>query len=78
MAYEGPVTLETYAVSYDAAGRPSVGVAISRNPAGERVVARVDGRDCVAIAFLTDGRREPVGAAGAVSRGADALLWRPA
>jgi acetyl-CoA C-acetyltransferase len=69
-AYQGPVVLETFAVTYDAAGRPERGVAISRNRAGERVVARVDCGDAASISFLTDGRREPVGAAGVVKKGA--------
>jgi acetyl-CoA C-acetyltransferase len=77
-AYVGPVLLETFAVTYAATGQVERGVAISRNPAGERVVARVDGRDAAAVAFLTDGRREPVGAPGTVTRGVDALYWRPA
>lgn len=75
-AYEGPVVLETFAVTYDAAGQVERGVVISRNAAGDRVVARVDGRDAAAIGFLTDGRREPVGAPGIVARGTDALYWR--
>jgi hypothetical protein len=42
------------------------------------VVARIDGRDAATVAFLTDGAREPVGAAGVVTRGPDAFYWRPA
>lgn len=76
-AYEGPVTVETYAVGYDAKGAPASGVVISRNPNGERVLARADVADDALLAWLTDGRREPVGAAGATYRRDDALDWRP-
>ncbi|CAN7534147.1 acetyl-CoA acetyltransferase [Phenylobacterium sp. LjRoot219] len=76
-AYEGPVTVETYALSYDAQGAPAAGVVISRNPRGERVLARADVEDAGLVAWLTDGRREPVGAVGTTRRRSDALYWRP-
>ena len=76
--YEGPVATETYTVSYDRSGEPARGVVIAREPGGTRVVARVDAKDSAAIAFLTDGKAEPVGRAGVTWREGDALRWRPA
>ena len=77
-AFEGSVTVETFAVRYDPAGKPADGVVLSRNAAGARVVARADVADAPTLAFLTDGRREPVGAAGVTRRDGETLLWRPA
>ena len=76
--YEGPVTTETYTVTYDRAGEPARGVVMSLAPDGTRVVAAVDATDTTAIAFLTDGKGEPVGAPGVTWKEGDTLRWRPA
>jgi acetyl-CoA C-acetyltransferase len=76
--YEGPVTTETYTVTYDRAGEASSGVVMSLAPDGTRVVARVNLRDAATIAFLTDGTAEPVGTPGMTWKEGDTLHWRPA
>lgn len=76
--HEGPVTVETYTVVYDRAGEPSYGVVLSLARDGTRVVARVEPTDVASIAYLTDGRVEPVGTAGVTSRRGDTLHWSPA
>jgi acetyl-CoA C-acetyltransferase len=77
-AVEGGVVLETYVAPFDATGEPGDAVAVGRAWTGERVLARVDRSDSATLAFLTDGRTEPVGAAGVVSRRDGLLHWRPA
>ena len=74
--YEGAATIETYTVFYGRDGEPQHGVVLARNPAGERVIARVDADDEAGIAFLTDGAVEPVGARGHTVRRGDALHWQ--
>ncbi|SEO48821.1 hypothetical protein [Trujillonella endophytica] len=77
-AHEGEVVLETYQVPYDGAGEPADAVAVCRNPAGERVLARVPREDRATLDLLTDGRREPVGLPGVTARSDDGRLrWRP-
>ena len=76
-SYEGPVTLETYTVIYDRSGEPDYGFVLSRAPDGLRVIAKVGRDDAEAIAFLTDGKVEPVGSPGLTVREGDTLFWRP-
>ncbi len=73
--YEGPATIETYTVFYDRFGSPTHGVVLARNPAGERVISRIDAEDQAGIAFLTDGKVEPVGTAGQTVRRGEMLHW---
>ena len=75
--YEGEVTVETYTVIYDRTGKPDFGIVLSRAPDGSRVIAKVSGDDSDAIAFLTDGRVEPVGATGVTTKSSNTLFWRP-
>ncbi|HEX8381939.1 MAG TPA: acetyl-CoA acetyltransferase [Sphingomonas sp.] len=76
--YAGPGTIETYTVLYDRTGAPSAGAIVARNPAGARFLARVPPEDAATIAWLTDGRSEPVGSAGTGRRGEGGLLvWHP-
>ena len=75
--YEGPVTAETYTMSYNRTGNPTHGVVISLAPDGTRVVAKVDPEDVAAVAFLTDGKLEPVGSPGVTRKDGDTLLWHP-
>ncbi|MEJ5979082.1 acetyl-CoA acetyltransferase [Novosphingobium sp. PS1R-30] len=74
--YEGPVTIETYTVFYDRGGAPTHGVVLALSPVGTRVVARVDAEDTAGIAFLTDGRTEPVGRAARTEKIGDVLHLR--
>ncbi len=75
--YEGTVTVETYTVIYDRAGEPDYGIVLARSPDGSRIIASVARDDIGAIAFLTDGAAEPVGATGVTVRSGDRLFWRP-
>jgi acetyl-CoA C-acetyltransferase len=75
--YAGPGTIETYTVLYERDGRPKFGVVLGRNPAGARFLAKVPAADVAQIAFLTDGRAEPVGTRGEAAAGADGdMVWR--
>jgi acetyl-CoA C-acetyltransferase len=71
--YCGPATLETYTVHYERDGRPRLATIVARTPAGARTLAAVDGEDADAIAFLTDGDREPVGTPGEIAPREDGL-----
>jgi acetyl-CoA C-acetyltransferase len=75
--YVGPATIETYTVFYKRDESVRFGTIIARTPEGKRVLARVDAADEAAVAFLTDGKMEPVGAAGATVMGEDGLIhWQ--
>lgn len=76
--YEGRARIETYTVFYDRSGAPNFGVVVARTPdKRRRFLARVDGSEANAIAFLTSGEREPVGSVGEAQRGPDELTyWR--
>lgn len=76
-AYSGDGVIETYTVFYDREGAAKSGVIVGRTPKAERFLAYVAGGDSEAIAFLTDGKREPVGAHGHVVNDAEGLShWR--
>ena len=61
---------------YDRTGTPSSGVIVARTPTGSRTLASVPAEDSAMIAFLTEGRDEPVGSSGTVTREGEALaLW---
>ncbi len=72
--YEGLGTIETYTIFYKRDASVNFGTVIARTPAGQRVLARVDGDDAPMIAFLSNGAIEPVGTAGKIARGSDDLL----
>jgi acetyl-CoA C-acetyltransferase len=75
--YVGPGTIETYTVFYERDGRPRFGTIVGRGPEGQRFLAKVPAADEAGIAFLTDGRLEPVGAAGSAVGGDDGdRIWR--
>ena len=75
--YAGPATIESYTVFYGRDGAPKAGVVVARTPDGQRTLAHVDVSDAAMLAFLTDGKAEPVGAAGAVvALGEDRFGWR--
>ena len=74
-AYEGPAVIETYTVFYGRSGEPTHGVVLARNPAGERVICRIDAEDAAGIALLTSGAVEPVGQSGSTVRRGEALHW---
>ena len=77
--YTGPASIETYTVHYARDGRPRQATVVARTPAGARTLAAVEGGELETIAFLTDGRREPVGSSGTIAPGAAGLrYWRPA
>lgn len=64
--YAGPAVIETYTVLYERSGAAKWGVVVARTPDGRRTLAKVPPDDAAAIAFLTDGRAEPVGAQGRI------------
>jgi len=76
--YEGPATIETYTVFHSREGDPTGGTIVALTPDGRRVVAKVPGEDAATIAFLTDGKAEPVGTAGRIEREDETLYWRAA
>jgi len=75
--FAGEGVVETYTVFYDREGAAKSGVIVGRTPKAERFLAYVPREEAEMIAFLTDGKREPVGTSGRVSIGAEGLsLWR--
>ena len=74
--YTGPATIESYTVHYDRDGSARSGVIVAKTPDGSRTLASVPGADAGTIAFLTDGKREPVGAGGVIRReGGELAIW---
>lgn len=73
-AYQGPATIETYTIFYKRDTSVRFGTIIARTQDGKRVLARVDAEDEAAIAFLSNGEQEAVGAAGRTEMGADGLI----
>jgi len=67
--YEGPATIETYTVHYGRDGAPRLSTIVARTPQGQRTLAAVMPDDVATIAWLTDGRAEPVGAHGRIEQG---------
>ncbi len=74
--YAGPATIESYTIFYGRDGAPRAGVVVARTPAGERTLAHVDVEDAAMLAFLTDGKAEPVGAAGQIVALDEGFGWR--
>ena len=74
--YTGPATIESYTIFYGRDGAPRAGVVVARTPAGERTLAHVDVEDAAMLAFLTDGKAEPVGAAGQIVALDEGFGWR--
>jgi acetyl-CoA C-acetyltransferase len=75
--YAGPGEIETYTVLYERNGQPRFGVIVGRTPEGARFLAKVLPTDTDAIAYLTDGKIEPVGQQGEAVVGEDGdILWR--
>ncbi|MBM3594494.1 MAG: acetyl-CoA acetyltransferase [Alphaproteobacteria bacterium] len=76
--YEGPATIETYTVFHSREGDPTGGTIVALTPDGRRVVSKVPAEDEATIAFLTDGKAEPVGTPGRIERDGETLYWRAA
>ncbi len=74
--YAGPATIETYTVHYARDGSPRLGTVVAQTPQGKRTLAAVLPDDEAMIAFLTEGRAEPVGTSGTIVPGEDLRLWR--
>ncbi|MGN6691066.1 MAG: acetyl-CoA acetyltransferase, partial [Sphingopyxis sp.] len=74
--YAGPATIESYTVFYGRDGTPKAGVVVARTPEDKRTLAHVDVGDAAMLAFLTDGKQEPVGAAGEVVALDEGFGWR--
>lgn len=65
--YTGPAVLESYTLFYGRNALPRGGVVIARTPLGHRTLAKVDATDETMVAYLTNGRLEPVGSTGGIS-----------
>src|SRR3546814_9121481 len=74
--YAGPATIESYTIFHARDGAPKAGVVVARTPEGRRTLAHVDVADAAMLAFLTDGKVEPVGAAGQVVALDEGFGWR--
>ena len=75
--YAGEATIESYTVHYGRDGTPRSGVVVARTPDGARTLALVPGDDASTIAFLTDGKIEPVGTTGSIVRDGDDMgIWQ--
>ncbi len=74
--YAGPAIIESYTVFYGRDGQPRAGVVVGKTPEGKRTLAHVDVADAAMLAFLTDGKREPVRTAGRIERNGDSRTWR--
>ncbi len=60
---------------YDRDGGPRHGVVLSRGPDGARIIAKVVADDARSLAFLTDGKIEPVGKLGRNRKSGDTMVW---
>jgi acetyl-CoA C-acetyltransferase len=77
--FQGPGEIETYTVLYERNGAPRFGVVVGRNAQGERFLAKVPASDEAGIAFLSDGKAEPIGTRGKAVAGPDGdALWKRA
>ncbi|MGD9965029.1 MAG: acetyl-CoA acetyltransferase [Hyphomonadaceae bacterium] len=75
--YTGEARIVTYTVFYDRDGAAKSGVVGARTPADDLVLAYVAREDAELIAFLTDGKHEPIGAVGQISTDGEGLNhWR--
>jgi acetyl-CoA C-acetyltransferase len=72
--FDGEAEIETYTVFYRRDGTPKHGVIVALTPGNQRFLAHVPGEDAAAIAFLTDGAREPVGAGIRAAAGANGMI----
>ena len=74
--YAGAARVESYTVFYNRDGGPRAGVVVARTPAGARTLAHVDVTDTALLAFLTEGKTEPVGTFGTIQpRGDLGRFW---
>ena len=74
--YAGAVEVESYTVFFNRDGGARAGVVVARTPTGARTLAHIDVTDAALLAFLTDGKAEPVGSAGTVEpRGEVGRFW---
>ena len=74
--YAGSATIESYTIFYGRDGTPKAGVIIARTPEDKRTLAHVDVTDAAMLAFLTDGKAEPVGTAGQIVTLDEGFGWR--
>ncbi len=77
--YSGPATIETYTVHHARDGSVKLGTIVARTPDGARTLAAVLPDDTATLAFLTDGKVQPVGSHGEIVSGSgdqDLRLWR--
>lgn len=73
--YQGPATIETYTVVYHRDGTAKLGVIVAKTAKGTRTLANVSESDQATLAFLTDGKVQPVGTEGSISVVDDNRIW---
>ncbi len=74
--YVGAAQVESYTVFYNRDGGPRAGVVVARTATGGRTLAHVDVTDAALLAFLTDGKVEPVSTNGTIEpRGEAGRFW---
>ena len=76
--YTGPGEIETYTVFYNRDGSAKAGVVVAKLPDGKRTLAQVPANDAATIAFLSDGKAEPVGTPGEVIAEGELMVWKRA
>ena len=74
--YAGPAAIESYTVFYGRDGAPKAGVVVALTPEGKRTLTHVNVSDAAMLAFLTDGKVEPVGTAGQILPLDDGFGWQ--
>lgn len=74
--YTGPGEVETYTIFYNRDGSARAGVVVAKLPDGKRTLAQVPGSDAATIAFLSDGKAEPVGTPGEVVAEGERMVWK--
>lgn len=77
-AFEGEGEVETYTVHYNRDGSPKYGVIVALTPDGtKRFLAKIPPEDAEGIAFLTDGKIDPIGTKGNAAPGEDDVkFWK--
>ncbi|MFC4293835.1 acetyl-CoA acetyltransferase [Novosphingobium tardum] len=73
--YEGAAVIESYTVLYARDGSVKWGVIVARTADDRRTLARVPASDAETIAFLVDGKREPLGTPGRIVAEGDDRIW---
>ena len=74
--YCGAATIESYTVFHNRDGKPGSGVVVARTPDGKRTLCHIEVEDAAMLAFLMDGKAEPVGTAGRIVPEGERRFWQ--